>query len=301
MAAPKDPKTTQTADPAAPPAPAATPAASAPAAAHAAPAATPVAKADGVPAPEVLAINEDSTGAPLTSAPKVEPTPPEAPKVTAQTPTAGVFEIAKAMQSVQKAVAELVKIEDSTVLKAKLIELDGVLSASAAEVDQIEKKGAKMAKGRLSVMEKAVEALATLVKELKGMGIESNPGEASTIRKNPDGDPPQIASIAKADTKPAENEQLTKLNETVSKVAADMAKLVDGLDRVTRVVKVQQGTLTKVSKAVGQSNAVSTDGEGGSPALEDVEWPLDLNSVPDRATTRKRGTSFYGDDDQPKA
>lgn len=238
----------------------------------------------------VIPVNQDFTGTPVTSFPSVEPQIPEAAELEAAM---------KSLSSVQKNLVDLRKIEDPAVINKKLDEMTTYVTKSIEAITtEIRKKGAKMAQARLEAMGKALETFNKLYKELGGMGFESNPGDPGA-RKEPQGKPPaegvaknEPAATTTPIAKSAPSELPPELKVTLDSMNATLQKLAEGLGGVTRVVKRQGEIITKVTKNAGGGNSLEPDGDGASPAVEDVDWPMDLNATPDRETLRKRGTSF---------
>lgn len=148
-------------------------------------------------------------------------------------------------------------------------------------------------------MEKAVDQLTKLVKELKGMGVAEN--NDTGARKNPEGTAPASGvskqEVSKSSTAFGIEGIETKVNQmdqSLAEMNKNIAKMAEAFNAVTRVVKAQGSELQKVSKNVGASNSVPVEVEG-KPSMEDVDWPIDLASIPSKESVQKRGISFMDD------
>ncbi len=114
-------------------------------------------------------------------------------------------------------------------------------------------------------------------------------------------EPETATDVAKSDGQGGELAELLKsLNAKVDQIGTDLNGKVDqvseGLAGLTRVVGKHGDRIDSISKNYGGGNQGAFDGDEGSPATEEISWPLDMNRpAPSRETVEKRGTSFYGE------
>jgi hypothetical protein len=157
----------------------------------------------------------------------------------------------------------------ATELEAIAEMLSGVDKRKRAKAG-VAKAGARMSKDRLDRFQKAMAALAEILKELTDSkepfsGPTAGGAEAG-LRKRAAATPP-------AATVPG------------------LADLVSGIGELTRVVKRQEEELGRMRQARGVSNAIPVEG-GRRAEHQDVSWPLDMNRPISRDKVKKE-VSFF--------
>jgi hypothetical protein len=130
----------------------------------------------------------------------------------------------------------------------------------------VAKAGARMAKERLERFNKALELLASVLKELT---------ESREPARGPSAGAAQ-AGIVKRDGGAA---------------GAPLDSVVANLGELTEILKRQGEELVRLRKSTGVSNAIPVEGSRRRPA-EDVSWPLDMNRPISRDQVNK-DLSFY--------
>ena len=140
-----------------------------------------------------------------------------------------------------------------------------------AEGTDVEKRGARMARARMSQLEGAVKMLSELVKELR------NEQRTSSVGK----------SDGKTVVNKSEPESPTQPASAQSEVLATVGAVAKTVESLSRVVKSQGAKLALMSKGVPQSNAIPVNGSGSEESLKEVAWPMDMNRPIDRDTVRK--------------
>lgn len=154
---------------------------------------------------------------------------------------------------------------------AAIAEMLSVVDKRKTAKADVVKAGARMSKDRLDRFQKAMVALAEILKELtdaKEMPEGPSAGAAqSGVKKRIAVSPPAPAAVAGLDD------------------------LVSGIGDLTRVVKRQEEELTRMRQARGVSNAIPIEG-GRRAEHQDVSWPLDMNRPISRDKVRKE-VSFF--------
>ncbi len=154
---------------------------------------------------------------------------------------------------------------------AAIAEMLSVVDKRKTAKAEVVKAGARMSKERLDRFQKAMAALAEILKELtdaKEMPEGPSAGAAqSGVKKRSAISPPTPAAVP------------------------GLEDLVSGIGDLTRVVKRQEEELTRMRQARGVSNAIPIEG-GRRAEHQDVSWPLDMNRPISRDKVRKE-VSFF--------
>lgn len=154
---------------------------------------------------------------------------------------------------------------------AAIAEMLSVVDKRKTAKAEVVKAGARMSKDRLDRFQKAMAALAEILKELtdaKEMPEGPSAGAAqSGVKKRTAASPPAPAAVP------------------------GLEDLVSGIGDLTRVVKRQEEELTRMRQARGVSNAIPIEG-GRRAEHQDVSWPLDMNRPISRDKVRKE-VSFF--------
>jgi hypothetical protein len=155
-----------------------------------------------------------------------------------------------------------------------IAELLGKVGAgkSRAAKAAVAKAGARMSKDRLDRFQKAMAALAEILKELTDskdapVGPTAGAAESGVKKRDAGGAPAAVLGLA---------------------------ELVTGISDLTRVVKRQEEELTRIRQVRGVSNAISVDGARRKEP-EDVSWPMDMNRPISRDKVKKE-VSFFDEE-----
>jgi hypothetical protein len=151
---------------------------------------------------------------------------------------------------------------------AAIAELLGSIDKRKATKAAVAKTGARMSKDRLDRFQKAMAALADILKELT---------DSKDVPAGP------TAGAA---------ESTVKKRDAAVPATPGLTELVTGIGELTRVVKRQEEELARLRQARGVSNAIPVDGGGRRAEPQDVSWPLDMNRPISRDKVKKE-VSFF--------
>ncbi len=211
---------------------------------------------------------------------------------TGDEPAAVSEEVVKALASVSDKIKALSTSGDMADVQVGLLDLGDMLKSLSEGKVLTDKAGAGLRRDRLVTLERAVKTLMNLVNELKGKKSTKKDDTPATPAQTPV-TPAQPESQANTEIMA----MLKGIKTDVSDMKSDLGKTSEGLAGLTRVVDTQGKRVEKISKNYGGGNQEPFDGDNGAPAIDQVSWPLDMNSPQkSRAELEKRGTSFYPKD-----
>lgn len=154
---------------------------------------------------------------------------------------------------------------------AAIAELLGSIDKCKTTKAAVAKTGARMSKDRLDRFQKAMAALADILKELT---------DSKDVPAGP------TAGAA---------ESTVKKRDAAVPATPGLTELVTGIGELTRVVKRQEEELARLRQARGVSNAIPVDGGGRRAEPQDVSWPLDMNRPISRDKVKKE-VSFFDEE-----